>query len=110
MLANPVPRTNMQHSKRQTTAVARRLLDLRRTVSERIGNCEARGISDCAWSTTDQTLKLLKVVPTGKGPQETCISPDGKRAYVSNPADISGTALDLGRIAAASTIPHPRME
>ena len=33
-------------------------------------------------STTDQTLKLLKVLPTGKGPQETCISPDGKRAYV----------------------------
>lgn len=61
-------------------------------------------------STTDQTLKLLKVVPTGKGPQETCISPDGKRAYVSNRADISVTVIDLDKLAVASTITDPGMK
>jgi YVTN family beta-propeller protein len=61
-------------------------------------------------STTDQTLKLLKVLPTGKGPQETCISPDGKRAYVSNRSDISITVLDLDNLAVVSTISDPGMK
>jgi len=61
-------------------------------------------------STTDQTLKLLKVLPTGKGPQETCISPDGKRAYVSNRSDISITVIDLDNLAVASTISDPGMK
>jgi YVTN family beta-propeller protein len=61
-------------------------------------------------STTDQTLKLLKVLPTGKGPQETCISPDGKRAYVSNRSEISVTVIDLDSFAVASTITDPAMK
>jgi YVTN family beta-propeller protein len=61
-------------------------------------------------STTDQTLKLLKVLPTGKGPQETCISPDGKRAYVSNRSDISVTVIDLDNLAVASTITDAGMK
>lgn len=61
-------------------------------------------------STTDQTLKLLKVLPTGKGPQETCISPDGKRAYVSNRSDISVTVIDLDNLAVVSTITDAGMK
>jgi YVTN family beta-propeller protein len=61
-------------------------------------------------STTDQTLKLLKVLPMGKGPQETCISPDGKRAYVSNRADISVTVIDLDNLAVVSTISDAGMK
>jgi YVTN family beta-propeller protein len=61
-------------------------------------------------STTDQTLKLLRILPTGKGPQETCVSPDGKRAYVSNRADISVTVVDLDNLAIASTITDPAMK
>lgn len=61
-------------------------------------------------STTDQTLKLLKALPTGKGPQETCLSPDGKRAYVSNRSDISVTVIDLDNLAVVSTISDPGMK
>ena len=60
-------------------------------------------------STTDQTLKLVKVLPTGKGPQEVCISPDGKRAYVSNRADISVTVINLDDLA-VSTLSDPGMK
>lgn len=55
-------------------------------------------------STGDPSLKALKTLPTGKGPNEVCISPNGKRAFVSNRGDISVTAIDLDTMAVAFTI------
>jgi YVTN family beta-propeller protein len=74
------------------------------------GDATATVYAAVRMSTTDQTLKLLKVLPTGKGPQELCLSPDGKRAYVSNRSDISVTVIDLDNLTVASTISDPGMK
>jgi YVTN family beta-propeller protein len=58
----------------------------------------------------DPSLKLEKVLPTGKAPNEVCLSPDGKRAYVANRGDISITVLDLDNKTVASTITDPAMK
>ena len=58
----------------------------------------------------DTTLKLLKVLPVGKTPNEVCISPAGKRAYVSNRGDISVTVLDLENLSVSSTISDPELK
>jgi YVTN family beta-propeller protein len=58
----------------------------------------------------DTTLKLLKVLPVGKTPNEVCISPAGRRAYVSNRGDISVTVLDLENLTVSSTISDPELK
>src|SRR5258708_26871010 len=58
----------------------------------------------------DPILRLLKVLPVGKGANEVCLSPAGDRAYVSNRGDISVTALDLKNLSVASTITEPEMK
>jgi YVTN family beta-propeller protein len=60
--------------------------------------------------TGDPFLKLLKVLPTGKAPNEACVSPDGKRAYVGNRGDISVSVIDLDGMTVASTISDPTMK
>ena len=52
----------------------------------------------------------VKVIPTGKRPTEVCVSPDGKRAYVSNSGDATITVLDLDALAAAGTITVPGLK
>jgi YVTN family beta-propeller protein len=47
-------------------------------------------------------LDLLRTTPTGKGPQDVCIAPDGKTAYVANGLDI--TVTDLEHLKAAGTL------
>ena len=55
-----------------------------------------------------RTLTLLATVPIGKGSrEEVCVSPDGKRAYVSNDKDNSSTAVDLETREVIATIPLP---
>ncbi|MBZ5601706.1 MAG: YncE family protein [Acidobacteriia bacterium] len=61
-------------------------------------------------STGDPSLSALKVVPTGKGPNEVCIAPDGRRAFVSNRGDVSITVIDLDALAVAFTITDPAMK
>src|SRR5438874_1843018 len=58
----------------------------------------------------DPGLKLLKVLPVGKTPNEACVSPDGKRAYVSNRGDISVTVIDLDGLSVLSTLSDPGMK
>jgi YVTN family beta-propeller protein len=58
----------------------------------------------------DPGLKLLKVVPVGKTPNEACISPDGKRAFVSNRGDTTVSVIDLDGMAVNSTITDPAMK
>jgi YVTN family beta-propeller protein len=58
----------------------------------------------------DPGLKLLKTLPVGKTPNETCILPDGKRAYVSNRGDTTVTVLDLDTLTVAATINDPGMK
>jgi len=57
----------------------------------------------------DPALKLEKVLPVGKAPNEVCMSPNGKRAYFGNRGDISVTAIDMDNLAVASTITDPAM-
>jgi YVTN family beta-propeller protein len=71
-------------------------------------------------SRTDATLKVfaakedrltpLRTVPTGKGPDEVVVSPDGKTAYVTNAGDGSITVVDLATLEAARTITEPRLK
>ncbi len=61
-------------------------------------------------STGDASLAILKVLPTGKTPNEVCISPDGKRAYVTNRGENSVTVLDLDAVTVASTISEPGLK
>ena len=61
-------------------------------------------------STGDPSLRLVKALPTGKAPNEVCISPDGKRAFVANRGDISVTVIDLDSVTVASTISDPAMK
>ena len=58
----------------------------------------------------DPILKLLKILPVGKTPNEVCISPAGNRAYVSNRGDVSVTVIDLDNLSVASTISVPEMK
>jgi YVTN family beta-propeller protein len=58
----------------------------------------------------DPGLRLQKIVPVGKTPNEVCISPDGKRAYVSNRGDANVSVLDLNALAVTSTIADPGMK
>ncbi len=58
----------------------------------------------------DPGIRLQKVVPVGKSPNEVCISPDGRRAYISNRGDASVSVVDLGGLAVASTISDPGMK
>lgn len=48
-------------------------------------------------------LRPLKVLPAGKGPSEICLSPDRKRAYISNGGESSITVLDLNTLAVLNT-------
>jgi YVTN family beta-propeller protein len=58
----------------------------------------------------DHGLRLVKTLPVGKTPNETCISPDGKRAYVSNRGDTTVTVLDLENLSVAGTINDAAMK
>lgn len=58
----------------------------------------------------DPGLKLLKVVPVGKTPNEVCISPDGKRAFVSNRGETTVSVIDLDTLAVVSTWNDPGMK
>ena len=49
-------------------------------------------------------LDLLRTIPTGKGPQDVCIAPDGNTAYVANGLDDSITVIDLEHLKAAGTL------
>src|SRR5260370_31394131 len=73
------------------------------------GDSTASVYSAVRISTGDPSLKLLKVLPVGKTPNEVCVAPDGKRAYVSNRGDISVTVIDLDSVTVASTISEPTM-
>jgi YVTN family beta-propeller protein len=52
----------------------------------------------------------VKTIPTGKRPTEVCVSPDGKRAYVSNSGDATITVLDLDALTAAATVAVPGLK
>src|SRR5215471_2077129 len=58
----------------------------------------------------DPGLRLLKTVPVGKTPNEVCISPDGKRAYVSNRGETTVSVVDLDSLAVSATIGDPGMK
>src|SRR5258708_8861737 len=49
----------------------------------------------------DPILRLLKVLPVGKGANEVCLSPAGHRAYVSIRRDISVTFIVLKNLSVA---------
>lgn len=61
-------------------------------------------------STGDASLKSVKVLPTGKSPNEVCISPDGKRAFVSNRGETSVTVIDIDAATVLTTISDPAMK
>jgi YVTN family beta-propeller protein len=52
----------------------------------------------------------VKVIATGKRPTEVCVSPDGKRAYVSNSGEATVTVLDLDALTAAATVAVPGLK
>ncbi len=55
-------------------------------------------------------LRAPKVLPAGKGASEICLSPDGKRAYVSNGGESSITVLDLNSVSVAATFSDPSLK
>jgi len=55
-------------------------------------------------------LTLVKNLPAGKAPREVCLSPDGRRAYVTNQGDTSVTAVDLNAATVIATISSPEMK
>ena len=71
-----------------------------------------------AWLIDLETRETVKVLPTGKGPHEVAVSPDGKRAAVSDYHGGAGagpskslTIIDIARAAIAKTIaldPHEK--
>jgi YVTN family beta-propeller protein len=56
------------------------------------------------------TLTLIKALPVGKTPREVCVSPDGKRAYVSAQEGHLVTALDLDTLTVGSTFTAPNLK
>lgn len=56
------------------------------------------------------SLTLVKTLPAGKAPREVCVSPDGRRAYVTNQGGTSVTAVDLDEAAVVATITSPEMK
>jgi len=56
------------------------------------------------------TLTLVKALPVGKTSREVCVSPDGRRAYVSAQDGHSITVLDLEALGVASTITSPNLK
>ena len=60
-----------------------------------MGDSTASIVSAIRITNGDPGLRLTKVLPVGKEPNEACISPDGKRAYVSNRGDTSVTVINL---------------
>ena len=52
----------------------------------------------------------VTLIPTGKRPTEVCVSPDGKRGYVSNAGDATITVLDLDSLKAAATVTVPGLK
>lgn len=81
-----------------------------RVVVVNSGDSTATIYSAVRISTGDPSLAAVKVLPTGKSPNEVCISPDGKRAYVSNRGESSITVIDLDGAAVITTISDPRMK
>jgi len=55
-------------------------------------------------------LDLLRTIPTGKGPQDVCIAPDGNTAYVANGLDDSITVIDLEHLKAAGTLAPAKLK
>ena len=55
-------------------------------------------------------LRPLKVLPAGKTPSEICLSPDGKRAYVSNSGESSITVIDVNAVSVLTTYTDPSMK
>jgi YVTN family beta-propeller protein len=56
------------------------------------------------------SLTPVKTLPTGKGPREVCVTPDGTRAYVSNKDDNSLTIVDLDTLSVAATVTDPKLQ
>lgn len=54
-------------------------------------------------------LTLLKTLPIGKSAREVCVSPNGKRAYISNFDGNSVTVVDLESLRVVATITNPGM-
>jgi YVTN family beta-propeller protein len=50
------------------------------------------------------TPSSVKTLPTGARPTEVCVSPDGRRAYVSNSGDATVTVLDLDALRPLTTL------
>lgn len=75
-----------------------------------MGDSTASIYSPTVITNGDPGLKLLKVLPVGKTPNEACVSPDGKRAYVSNRGETSVTVIDLDALKVVSTLSDPAMK
>jgi len=57
-----------------------------------------------------QSLAPLRTLPAGDTPREVCLSPDGKRAYVSNQKGKSVTVVDLQKLEVAATITNEALD
>jgi YVTN family beta-propeller protein len=62
------------------------------------------------WSAEGTGLTLVKRLPVGKTPRELCVSPDGKRAYVSAQDGNSVSVVDLDAKAVVATIAQPELQ
>jgi len=52
----------------------------------------------------------LKTLPAGKTPREVALSPDGRRAYISNLGGQDVTVVDLEKLEVAGTISDPNLK
>ncbi len=64
------------------------------------------------YADTGAALRQLKVLPTGKLPREVCMSPDGKRAYITNREreETTVTVIDLDALRVVATFRDPNMK